>query len=230
MMKVSPASDVATSKRMISGSDCAGEVDVVGEGVTNVKPGDRVVLYPSMSCGQCEYCRGGEQTMCYDYHIFGEHTYGAMAEYAVAPAANLFHLPEHVTFVDAAAMPVAYTTAWRMIGTTGEIQAGDSVLILGVGGAVGSTALVMAKRAGARVFATARTEEKRRAGAGAGRNGRSQSQQRARFPGWIMEQNGGPGVEYLGQPLGATGRKRIQSLGPQGPPRGPGGSTAGKKA
>ena len=67
-----------------------------GPGVTNVRPGDRVVLYPSLFCGVCDYCRAGEQTQCLDYRIFGEHTPGAMAEYAVAPAANLLPLPDHV--------------------------------------------------------------------------------------------------------------------------------------
>ncbi len=105
---------------LISGSDCAGEVAEIGAGVTNVHPGDRVVLYPSLYCSQCDYCRAGEQTMCLSYHIFGEHTYGAMAEYAVAPASNLVVLPEHVSFENAAAMPVAYTTAWRMLKSPGS--------------------------------------------------------------------------------------------------------------
>ena len=61
---------------IISGSDCAGEVAAIGPGVTNVRPGDRVVLYPSLFCGHCDYCRSGEQTQCLSYHIFGEHTPG----------------------------------------------------------------------------------------------------------------------------------------------------------
>ena len=77
--------------------------------------------------------RHGEQTQCLDYRIFGEHTPGAMAEYAVAPAGNLLPLPEHVDLTEAAAMPVAYTTAWRMLVTAAELRAGESVLVLGVG-------------------------------------------------------------------------------------------------
>ena len=200
---------------LISGSDCAGEVAEVGEGVTNVRPGDRVVLYPSLSCGQCEYCRAGEQTMCFDYHIFGEHTYGAMAEYAVAPAANLLHLPEHVAFVDAAAMPVAYTTAWRMIGTTGEMQAGDRVLIVGVGGSVGSAALVMARAAGARVYATASSEEKRQKALELGADA-VHDHNTGPFSDWVMEQTGGRGVDIVVDPLGATWQESIRSLARNG--------------
>lgn len=110
---------------IISGSDCAGEVAAVGPGVENVRPGDRVVLYPSLFCGVCDACRAGEQTMCREYRIFGEHTPGAMAEYAVVQAANLLPLPDHVEFTTAAAMPVAYTTAWRMLMTAAGLRPGS---------------------------------------------------------------------------------------------------------
>ncbi len=100
--------------------------------------------------------------MCLDYHIFGEHTPGSMAEYAVAPAANLLPLPDHVAFTDAAAMPVAFTTALRMLMTAARLQAGESVLVLGVGGGVGSAALVLARRVGATVYSAASSPERRR--------------------------------------------------------------------
>jgi NADPH2:quinone reductase len=196
---------------LISGSDCAGVVAEVGVGVTNVAPGDRVVLYPGLSCGVCEYCLKGEQTMCYSYSIFGEHTYGAMAEYAVAPANNLVKIPENVAFIDAAALPVAYTTAWRMIGTTGGIQAGTTVLVLGAGGGVSSAALHLARRAGATVYATAGTEEKRalaiRHGAIAATDHNGQP-----FSEWVLEQTDGRGVDIVVDPLGATWQESIRSL------------------
>ena len=195
---------------IISGSDCAGEVAAVGQEVENVRPGDRVVLYPSLYCGTCDYCRAGEQTMCMDYHIFGEHTVGSMAEYAVAPAANLLPLPDHVSITDAAAMPVAYATAWRMLMTAAGLRPGESVLVLGVGGGVGSAALVLARRAGATVYAAASSPERRRKAEEHGAAATVNS--RAPFSAAVMEQTNGLGVDVVVDPLGATWPESIRSL------------------
>lgn len=196
---------------LITGSDCAGEVAAIGPGVTNVAVGQRVVLYPSLYCGVCDYCRAGEQTQCPDYLIFGEHTDGAMAEYAVVQAHNLLPLPENVSFEHAAAMPIAYTTAWRMLITAGGLRASESVLILGVGGGVGSAALAIARRAGATVYATASMAEKRRKAEELGAS--------ATFdPGsgpiseWVLEQTNGRGVDIVVDSLGATWKESIRSL------------------
>ena len=195
---------------LISGSDCAGVVAEVGAGVTAVQPGDRVVLYPSLFCGRCEWCQRGEQTMCLEYRIFGEHTDGAMAEYAVAPAANLVRMPDHVSFVDAAALPVAYTTAWRMLGQA-EMRAGDTVLVVGAGGPVGSAALTLARRAGARVLALAGTEEKRRLAIEHGASAAA-DHNAGPFSAWVMEQTAGRGADIVVDPLGATWQESIRSL------------------
>jgi NADPH:quinone reductase-like Zn-dependent oxidoreductase len=196
---------------IISGSDCAGEVAAVGPGVTGVRPGQRVVLYPSLFCGACEYCRAGEQTQCLDYRIFGENTRGAMADYAVAPAGNLLPLPDHVEFTTAAAMPVAYTTAWRMLMTAAKVRAGESVLVLGAGGGVGSAAIDIARRAGATVYAAAgtafRREQAERHGAAATVDPGGGS-----FSAWVLEQTGGRGVDVVVDPLGATWPESIRSL------------------
>jgi len=195
---------------IVSGSDCAGEVAAVGPGVGGVQPGERVVLYPSLSCGACDDCRAGEQTQCPDYRIFGEHTPGAMAEYAVAPAGNLLPLPGHVPFAQAAAMPVAYTTAWRMLATAAGLRAGESVLVLGVGGGVGSAALVLARRIGATVYAAASTPRRREQAAAHGAAAATDS--RAPFSGWVLERTGGRGVDVVVDPIGATWPESIRSL------------------
>jgi NADPH2:quinone reductase len=195
---------------IISGSDCAGEVASVGPGVDRVRAGDRVVLYPSLFCGACDACRAGEQTQCEDYQIFGEHTRGAMAEYAIAPAGNLLSLPKDVSFTEAAAMPVAYTTAWHMLITAGALQSGESVLILGVGGGVGSAALTIARRAGATVYAVASSSERRRKAEAHGARGTTSS--REPFSSWVLEQTGGRGVDVVVDPLGATWQESIRSL------------------
>ncbi len=195
---------------IISGSDCAGEVVETGPDVTAVQPGDRVVLYPSLYCGRCDYCLAGEQTQCLEYRIFGEHTPGAMAEYAVAPAANLLRLPDGVDPVQAAAMPVAYTTAWRMLMTAAKLQAGESVLILGVGGGVGSAALVLARHAGATVYAAASSPERRQKAIKHGAVAAFDS--RSAFSVDVLERTGGRGVEIVVDPLGATWQESIRSL------------------
>jgi NADPH2:quinone reductase len=196
---------------IVSGSDCAGEVAAVGPGVTGVTPGQRVVLYPSLFCGVCDHCRAGEQTQCLDYRIFGEHTPGAMAEYAVAPAGNLLPLPDHVAFTTAAAMPVAYTTAWRMLVTAAELRAGETVLVLGAGGGVGSAAIDVARRAGATVYAAAgtafRREQTVRHGAVAAVDPHA-----GPFSAWVQERTGGRGVDVVVDPLGVTWPESIRSL------------------
>lgn len=196
---------------IVSGSDCAGEVVALGAGATGVRVGERVVLYPSLFCGRCAYCRGGEQTQCLDYRIFCEHTPGAMAEYAVAPAANLLPLPDDFPFEAAAAMPVAYTTAWRMLVTAGELRPGESVLVLGAGGGVGSAVLVIARLSGATVYATASTPEKRRQAEAHGAMA-TVDPAAGPFSAWVLERTGGLGVDLVVDPLGATWPESVRSL------------------
>lgn len=138
---------------MITGVDVAGIVDALGPDVNGPAVGDRVIVNPILSCGVCEFCTAGEQSMCVDYHIYGEHTPGGMAEYTVAPARNLVRIPDDVAFEHAAAVPACYTTAWRMLITAGGLQAGETLLVVGASGGVGSAALVIGRLAGARVLA-----------------------------------------------------------------------------
>mgnify|MGYP002260487884 FL=1 len=72
----------------VMGSDGAGMVESVGPGVTRVKPGDEVVLNPGVNCGDCEFCRMGEHSLCVAFHLLGEHVAGTFAEFVVAPAVN----------------------------------------------------------------------------------------------------------------------------------------------
>ncbi len=196
---------------IISGSDGAGDVVEVGPGVDASIVGRRVVIYPALSCGRCDYCLAGEQSQCLDYRIFGEHTAGAMGEYAVIPACNLLTLPDHVPYITAAAMPVAYTTAWRMLTTAGQLQSGRRVLVLGAGGGVGSAAIAIAFQAGALIYAAASSEERRTA---AVQNGAiaAVDPDAGPFSDWVMEQTEGRGVDIVVDPLGATWPQSIRSL------------------
>jgi NADPH:quinone reductase-like Zn-dependent oxidoreductase len=87
----------------ISGSDGAGVVDAVGDDVTRFNEGDRVAVSTGVSCGECEFCRDGERTMCVDFHLIGEHVRGVHAEHAVVPEENLVAVPRGVDWETAAA-------------------------------------------------------------------------------------------------------------------------------
>ncbi len=146
----------------IPGGDGAGVVDAVGEGVVGIAPGDRVLLQPGLSCGACEYCRAGEQSLCVSFRILGEHVAGTFAERIVVPARNAFAMPEGMSFTEAAAFPLAYQTAWRMVVGRAAVRPGETVLIHGVGGGAAGAALEIALLCGARVMATTSGQEKMR--------------------------------------------------------------------
>jgi NADPH:quinone reductase-like Zn-dependent oxidoreductase len=158
----------------VLGADGAGVVEAVGTAVTRVKPGDRVLLDPGLSCGACDFCLDGEQSLCLTYGILGEHAPGTCAEAVRVPEANCWALPEGVAWSDAAAYPLATLTAWRMLATRAQVRPGETVLIWGVGGGVALAALGIAKLLGARVIVTSSSDEKlaraRALGADAGIN------------------------------------------------------------
>ncbi|MFB9808593.1 alcohol dehydrogenase catalytic domain-containing protein [Haladaptatus pallidirubidus] len=143
-----------------TGCDIAGIVDAVGDDVDEDRIGDEVVVYPGVTCGECRYCLNGEHTMCHEYRIIGEDLPGGLAEYVTVPAWCLDPKPESLTFVTAAAWPITFTTAWRMIITTGELRPAETALILGASGGVGNAALQIANRLGATTFATTSTLRK----------------------------------------------------------------------
>jgi NADPH:quinone reductase-like Zn-dependent oxidoreductase len=146
----------------IPGADAAGVVDAIGEGVSGFTPGDRVLVQPGLYCNVCEFCRSGEQCLCVKYKIVGEHSLGTFAEKAVLPARNLFGIPEGMSFEKAAAFPLVYQTAWRMVLGRGGVGPGQTVLVHGAGGGVAGAAVEIALFAGARVFATTSGGEKAR--------------------------------------------------------------------
>lgn len=145
----------------VGGSDVAGIVDKVGEGVRGWTQGDRVVLYPSTSCGVCDHCKRGEVSLCLEHRLFGEHKRGGFAERLVVPAKNLKRVPDGFPLRDAAAASLVFLTAWRMLISRARLRAGESVLVVGAGGGVNSAAIQIAKLVGASpIFATATTKEK----------------------------------------------------------------------
>ncbi|MFP4632696.1 MAG: zinc-binding dehydrogenase [Halobacteriales archaeon] len=147
----------------VPGSDAAGVVVETGEDVERWREGDRVAVWPGVSCGECEFCRDGDTALCVDYHIIGEHTEGVQAERVALPADNLVEVPEDVPWTTAAAAPLVFGTAWRMLVERADVEAGERVLVLGASGGVGHAAVQIADHAGAEVYATAGSQEKRRA-------------------------------------------------------------------
>ena len=144
----------------VLGSDAAGVVEAVGPDVQGPKVGDEVVLNPGLCCGVCEFCRRGEQSECERFAIVGASRPGAFAEYMAAPAVNWLPKPAHLTFEEAAALPLAHVTAWRMLMTRAALRPGETVLVHGIGGGVALAALQLAKLAGAEVIVTSSSREK----------------------------------------------------------------------
>ncbi len=144
----------------IPGSDGAGVVQTVGDGVSRFEPGDRVAVSAGVSCGECEFCRHGEESMCVSFHIIGEHVRGVHSELAAVPADNLVPVPEGVDWEVAAAAPLVFQTAWRMLLDRGDLAPGEQVLVHGASGGVGHAAVQIADYVGAEVYATASTDEK----------------------------------------------------------------------
>jgi NADPH:quinone reductase-like Zn-dependent oxidoreductase len=146
----------------ISGGDIAGVVSEVGSRVDTVDPGDRVLLDPRITCGECEYCLKGESNRCADevHGNLGEEYWGGLAEYVAAPAENAIQIPETADFVQTAAIPIAYATAWRMLVSRADLRPGETALILGASGGLGTAGVQIAEYLGAEVYAATSSPEK----------------------------------------------------------------------
>jgi NADPH:quinone reductase-like Zn-dependent oxidoreductase len=144
----------------ILGADGAGTVVSVGGEVNHVKLGAAVCLYPAIGCGHCRRCANEQEFLCGERRLLGEREDGTYAEYVRVPAKNCFTVPPGLSFEEAAAFPLVYATAWRMLFTHANLKPGESILIIGVGGGVASAALQLAGVIGARVFVTSRVAEK----------------------------------------------------------------------
>jgi NADPH:quinone reductase-like Zn-dependent oxidoreductase len=144
----------------IGGADGAGVVVQLGPGVSGLKEGDEVVFNPGLWCGACDFCRAGEHSLCVRYGILGEHRDGTFAQLITVKAEACFPKPAHMTWEQAAAFPLTFLTAWRMLFTRARLQAGETVLIHGIGGGVAQAATLLARQAQATVIVTSSQEEK----------------------------------------------------------------------
>ncbi len=144
----------------ILGSDAAGWVDALGEGLEGPAVGTRVLVNPGLWDGTCEACRAGSEQLCRAYRILGEHVQGSLAPYLTVPARNVHPIPASLSFDAAAAAPLVFQTAWRALMTVGELKAGETLAIVGAGGGVATSALKVGQLAGARVAVVSRSSEK----------------------------------------------------------------------
>lgn len=159
------------------GVEGAGVV-VEADADSGLKPGQKAVIFSNAFCGQCRYCLAGDQPLCLHANIMGEHRDGAFAEYVAMPNRCVLPLPETADLVEAGALMAAYLTAWRMVFGKRVLRAGETVLVVGIGGGVAVACLQLAKMVGARVLVTSSSDAKiERAlalGASAGVNYRSE--------------------------------------------------------
>ena len=144
----------------ILGCDIAGEIAALPEPVAGLAVGQRVMLSPGTSCGRCRMCLSGEDSSCREYRILGAQVHGGYAELVRCPAANVIAIPDDVAFPDAAAFPLVFLTAWRMLVKRAQLARGEDVLIWAAGSGVGMAAIQIAKILGARVIATGGSAEK----------------------------------------------------------------------
>lgn len=180
----------------IGGMDVAGDVVEVGAEVTSVAVGDPVVVNPALNCGSCAACRSGDDGYCPDTQVVGATRPGGFAELCAVPATHVHRIPEGVDHTEAATIPTIYSTAWHALFVTGDLRLGETVLIHAAGSGVSTAAIQLARRAGARVIASAGSEAKlelaRKLGAEVALNNRTDS-----FVSEVREATDGRGVDMV---------------------------------
>jgi len=146
----------------IFGEDIAGRIAALGSEVTEpLEVGQRVIVYAAVGCGYCEQCIQGQPNACaVNYQYFGAHLPGGYAQYVRVPAWNVVPLPDNVSFEQGAAFVVTFLTAWHMLVSRANLRPGETVLVQAAGAGVSIAGIQIAKLLGARVLATASTDEK----------------------------------------------------------------------
>jgi len=147
-----------TPPRVIA-ADGAGVVHASGD--PSWKPGDEVVIFPTLCCWECEWCRAGENVKCARFGVLGEHSDGTACELIHIDSQNIFRKPKGLSWIEAAAFPLTFLTAWRMLTTRAQLRADETVLVVGAGAGVAVAAIRIARHLGARVLVTSRSEAKR---------------------------------------------------------------------
>ncbi len=200
----------------IAGMDVAGEIVATGAGVPASRVGERVVVNPAIACGRCDFCRRGMDHLCGEKAVVGGNRAGGYGALCVVPATHAHHVADHVDLVEAAAMPTVYSLAWHALFETGRLAIGETLMVHAAASGVTTAAVQLAKRAGARVIVTARTDEEldhaRRHGADEFINTTEKDVVAA-----VMDLTRGRGVDMVFDHLGpALFSESVRSLRPKG--------------
>jgi len=181
---------------------CADGAGVVEESAGGRwKAVDEVVLLPTVSDGTCEACRSGQEVYCPAFGILGEHTDGTACQRLQVPERMVYPKPPGLSWEEAAAFPLTFLTAWRMLTTRARLQAGETLLVVGAGAGVGVAAIVIGHFLGARVFATSRSATKLEQARGLGA---AEAFPTEGFSGPVRELTGKQGVDVIFDSVGAA--------------------------
>lgn len=199
----------------VNGTDAWGTVAAVGEGAGAWRRGDRVVVYPGLFCGECVFCVQGETSACVHYGVLGEQRWGAHAEFVLAPARNLERVPDQLDADALACLGGSWLTAWRALVTVAGVRPGETVLVVGASGGVGSAAIRIARAAGCRTLAVVGSDWKARRAREIG------ADDTAGYGSAMLSRveafTGGRGVDVAIDSVGGAGwRDTIASLAPLG--------------
>jgi len=200
----------------VPGCDGAGTVDAVGDGVEGIAVGDEVVINPAVSCRRCRVCLSGESPLCDSFQILGEQRWGAHGEVVVVPRENVAPKPAGRSWEECAAYPLATLTAWRMLRRA-RLQAGETLLVVGIGGGVSAAGLALGRAMGASVFATSRAADKRRAAVGLGAEAAFDSDEDFPVKADVVLENVGPATWSRSMRALAKGGRLVTCGGTSGP-------------
>jgi NADPH2:quinone reductase len=199
----------------VNGTDAWGTVAATDEHDGAWRPGDRVVVYPGLFCGACEFCVRSEASACTSYGVLGEQRWGAHAEFVLVPARNLEPIPAGLGAETLACLGGSWLTAWRALVTVAAVRPGETVLVVGASGGVGTAAIRIARAAGCRVFAVVGSDWKARRAREIGADDAlrvGESMTRA-----VMDLTRGRGVDVAIDSVGgARWRETIGALAPLG--------------
>ena len=200
----------------VGGSDPAGDVVAVGPGVTGVAVGDRVIAYPILNCGVCDFCRrGAGENYCRNFRVIGVQTWGGFAEYVRLPADKLVVLPDEVSYESASALPVSYLPAIHGLLTLARLGPEDTLLVMAAGSGIGTAAIDLGRMVGARVIATVGPDWKRRRALDAGADV-AISYADADWVTQVRDHTGGRGVSVVFDNIGAETWPQSLSLADRG--------------
>ncbi len=146
---------------LVPGSEIAGDVAAVGAGVTDLAAGTPCLVASGVSCGVCLRCLAGLDHLCARYGLLGEHRDGGYAELVTVPRRNILPLPAGLSYVEAAALPLGFLTAWHMLTARAALAPHEDILLHAAGSGVTSAGIQIARLLGARrILVTAGSEEK----------------------------------------------------------------------